>query len=100
MTSRKYSFKLYVAGRNPRSEAAVQLIEEICRRYFDDDCALTVIDILENPEEAKANKIVATPTLLREAPPPQIRIVGDMNNIHEMLSALGIDEEPQDDDET
>ena len=42
---------------------------------------LKVIDILENPQIAEDQKILATPLLLRELPIPIRRIIGDLNEI-------------------
>jgi circadian clock protein KaiB len=51
---------------------------------------ITIVDVLERPEEAEANRILATPTLIKKSPPPVRRIVGDMSDTSKVLSGLGL----------
>ena len=45
-----------------------------------DGCSLTVIDIYQQPELARENQIVATPTLIMEFPRPVRRFIGNLSN--------------------
>jgi hypothetical protein len=38
-----------------------------------------VIDLLENPNLAKRDQIMAVPTLVRKLPPPIKKIIGDLS---------------------
>jgi circadian clock protein KaiB len=49
---------------------------------------LEVIDIYANPERAFNDNIVATPTLVKEAPPPRFRMVGDLSTQHQLAGEL------------
>ena len=84
----KYSFKLFVTGQNSRATRAIANL----RRFGDDelkgDYQLIVVDVLESPHIAEANKILATPTLIKESPLPMRRIIGDLANID--LDMLGM----------
>ncbi|MFN8528508.1 MAG: circadian clock KaiB family protein [Anaerolineae bacterium] len=82
--------KLYVAGRNPRSERAIQNIHQIGADYLADLCDILIVDVLEQPQQAEEARILATPTLVREAPPPQRRIIGDLSDLEKVLRALNI----------
>ena len=93
----KYRLKLYVTGRTPRSQKAIDNLEQILAEGFDDRYELEVIDVLEDPQQAEANKVLATPTLVRELPPPLRRVIGDLSDRHQVL--LGLDLEPLSDDD-
>jgi len=86
----KYHLKLYVTGKTQRSEKAIQMLKEVCRNKLDlDDYQLDVIDVLDDPQEAEKDRILATPTLIRKKPPPVRRIIGDLADVEKVL--LGLD---------
>lgn len=70
--------KLYVSGTVPRSQLAIRRLNQICRQL--DECDVEVIDVLVQPERAEAARILATPTLVKEGPPPPRRIIGDLRD--------------------
>ena len=70
--------KLYVSGTVPRSQLAIRRLNQICRQI--DECDVEVIDVLVQPERAEAARILATPTLVKEGPPPPRRIIGDLRD--------------------
>lgn len=87
----KYLLKLYVAGRTPRTEAAIETIKELCRTgHITEEYDLHVIDVLERPQLAENEKILATPTLVKELPPPLRRIVGDLSDRDKVLVGLDL----------
>jgi circadian clock protein KaiB len=49
-----------------------------------------VIDVLKKPALAKADQIVAIPTLLRIFPEPARRVLGDLSNLQGTLAALDL----------
>jgi circadian clock protein KaiB len=77
----EYFFKLFVTGKTIRSENAIKTIKEFCKEFLDDQCKVEIIDVLEQPDLAEEEKILATPTLVRQIPPPELRLVGDINDI-------------------
>ena len=56
--------------------------------YFPDNCRVEVIDICKEPERAVADRIIATPTLVKDFPPPRFKIVGDLSQRFEQVSEL------------
>ncbi len=42
---------------------------------------MEVIDIYQQPELARRNQIVATPTLIKEFPVPVRRFIGNLSNL-------------------
>lgn len=85
----RYVLRLYVTGQTPRSQAAVRNMREIIEQDLDDDYVLEVVDVLEQPDVAEDVRIIATPTLIKELPPPLRRIIGDLSDRERVL--LGLD---------
>ena len=77
----KYILRLFVAGATARSRQAVLRVRQLCEAELRHNCKLEVIDIYQQPKLARANQIVATPTLIVEFPPPMRRFIGNLANI-------------------
>jgi circadian clock protein KaiB len=88
--SAEYQLRLYVAGQSPRSITAVANLKKICDVHLDGRYAIEVIDLIEQPEMAKADDILAIPTLVRRLPPPLRKIIGDLSNVDRVLVGLDI----------
>lgn len=86
----KYILRLYITGPSSRSKRALANLETIVNEVIGERYELHVIDVLENPEMAEADKIVATPTLIKIAPEPARRIIGDMSDRDKVMLALDI----------
>lgn len=88
----RYILKLYIAGHTPRSQNAIVNLRRICDEVFPQGAyELMIIDVLEQPELAEAAKILATPTLIKEIPPPIRRIIGDLADKEQVITWI----EPQ-----
>lgn len=74
-----FVFKLYITGRTARSQAAVTNLRQLCSKALPDAYQLEIIDVLERPELAEHERIIATPTLVRHVPPPERRVIGDLS---------------------
>ena len=85
----KKVLRLYVTGRTPRSQRAIDTLRSICETELDYSFELDVIDVLQNPQLAEDQKILATPTVVKELPPPVRRIIGDLSDSEKVL--LGLD---------
>ncbi len=86
-----YEFKLYVVGRTPKSVEIVEELVQLLEDALDGHYHLEVIDVVENPELAEEDKIVATPTLERVSPEPVRRVIGDLSDSKTtVLLALGL----------
>lgn len=83
-------FRLFVAGHTPATEHILQTLHEILEKYLGHPYTLKVIDVLIHPEQAEANQVSATPTLVKVWPHPIRRIVGDLSNIGKILQNLGV----------
>lgn len=85
----RFRLHLYVVGQTPRSEQAIANLYRICEEVLD-DCEITIINVLEQPELADKNRILATPTLLKLMPPPARRIIGDLSDVSRVAMMLGL----------
>jgi circadian clock protein KaiB len=80
--------KLYISGKTPKSNRAAASVKKICEEHYAGRYELAVIDILEDPEAAEREQIMATPMLIKESPAPARRIVGDLTNKSKVLAAI------------
>jgi circadian clock protein KaiB len=81
--------KLFITGQTARAKLAIETLRRICEEEFPDEYELIVIDILKRPQLAEDEKILATPTVIKELPPPIRRIIGDLSEKEKVL--LGLD---------
>ena len=86
----KYQLKLYVAGQTPKSVKAFANLKKICEEHLKGRYSIEVIDLLENPQLAKGDQILAIPTLVRKLPEPIRKIIGDLSNTQRVLVGLNI----------
>jgi circadian clock protein KaiB len=86
----KYVLRLFVAGATARSRQAVLRARELCEEELKDNCTLEVIDIYQQPDLARDNQIVATPTLIKEFPRPMRRFIGNLLNNAGLFGELGL----------
>lgn len=86
----KYVLKLYVTGKTSRAERAIQNMRKICNDDLGGRYELDIIDVLERPQLAEEEKILATPTLIKQIPPPLRRIIGDLSDRDRVLLGLDI----------
>jgi circadian clock protein KaiB len=86
----KYVLRLFVAGATARSCQAVLRVRQLCEAELKDNCELDVIDIYQQPELARANQIVATPTLIKESPRPVRRFIGNLLNTTGLFAELDL----------
>jgi len=90
-----WRFELYVAGDTPRSRAALANLERICRASLGQDYAIEVLDLLKLPELWRRQQVLATPTVIRKAPAPERRVIGDLSVTEQVLKGLDIPRTPE-----
>jgi circadian clock protein KaiB len=86
----KYVLRLFVAGATARSQQAVLRVRQLCETELKNHCDLKVIDIYQQPELARKNQIVATPTLIMEFPKPVRRFIGNLSNTAGLFLELAV----------
>lgn len=88
-----YRLRLYVAGQTPNSVAALTNLKRICEKHLAGRYRIEVIDLLERPQLARGDQILAIPTLVRKLPEPITKIIGDLSNTERVL--IGLDLRPE-----
>ncbi len=86
----KYVLNLYITGRTSCSQRAIVNLKKICSENLKGKYSLKIIDVLESPHLAEVEKILATPTLVKELPLPIRRIIGDLSQVESVLFGLDI----------
>ena len=86
----KYLLKLYVTGSTPRAAAAIENLRRICERDLSGEYTLEIIDVREQPEAAERDRVLATPTLIKQLPPPLRRVIGDLSDRDKVLFGLEV----------
>jgi circadian clock protein KaiB len=82
--------RLYVAGQTPKSVAALSNLRRMCETHLRGQYSIEVVDLLENPQLAKGDQILAIPTLVRKLPEPMKKIIGDLSNLERVLVGLDL----------
>ncbi len=90
-----YELRLYILNRTAKTVDIIEELVKMLEDATDGDYHLEIIDIMEIPimeslELARKDEIVATPTLVKVAPEPKKRVVGDLSDKDKVLSALGL----------
>lgn len=85
----KIILKLYITGHTQNSSRAITNLRNICDNELGGRYDMKIIDVLENPQLAEDERIIATPALIKELPLPLRRIIGDLSDTESVL--LGLD---------
>jgi circadian clock protein KaiB len=91
MSLEHYNLRLYVAGQTPKSLAAIANLKRICETHLAGRYAVEVIDLIDKPQLAAMDQILAIPTLVRRVPEPLRRIIGDLSQTERVLVGLDIE---------
>lgn len=86
---------LFIAGSTPKSVRALENLKRICREHLAGACRIEVVDLIDEPERAQREQVVAIPTLIRQLPPPVRKIIGDLSDTQRVLVGLDIVPSPR-----
>jgi len=86
----RYDLRLYVAGQTPRSLQALNNLKRICEEHLAGHYRIEIIDLLQKPQLAAGDQILAIPTLVRAIPKPARKIIGDLSNVERVLVGLDV----------
>ena len=88
--SKPYLLRLYVTDATPKSARAIVNARRILEEHLHGKYSLEILNIAEHVGQATADQIICAPTLLRLAPPPARRIIGDMSDVARVLKGLDV----------
>ena len=86
----RFVLRLYIAGQTPKCVRAFTNLKQICEEYLADRYRIEIIDLLQNPQLARGDQILAVPTLVRQLPEPVKKIIGDLSNTERVLVGLDL----------
>src|SRR5580693_2135469 len=86
----KIILRLYIIGMSENSIRAIQNITQLCEQYLTGRFDLEIIDIYKNPSVAEEQKIVFSPSLIRQLPLPKKTFIGDLSDTKKVILGLGI----------
>ncbi len=85
-----YVLKLYIAGESALAQTAIHNFKRLLRAWPNDDISSEIVDVFEDPSSAERDRVLATPLLVKVAPPPIRKVIGDLQDTREVFSALGV----------
>jgi circadian clock protein KaiB len=86
----KFHFRLYVAGESPNSVQAIANLHTLCREHLSGQHEIEILDVVKHPSRALEDNILLTPTLVKLAPKPSSRIIGNLSNTQTVMQACGL----------
>ena len=90
--AQSFKLRLYVAGQTPKSIRAFANLKVLCDEHLQGRYQIEVIDLLEHPEMARGDQIVALPMLVIKLPQAVRKIIGDLSNTDRALVGLALQE--------
>lgn len=88
--SDSWELRLYVAGQTPKCIRAFSNLKQICENHLAGKYSIVIIDLLQDPQLARGDQIIAIPTLVRKLPEPIRKIIGDLSNTERVLVGLDV----------
>ena len=85
-----WQLRLYVAGQTPKCLTALANLKKICEQHMPGEYEIEIVDLLEQPQLASGDQILAIPTLVRKLPEPIRKIIGDLSNTERVLVGLDL----------
>lgn len=85
-----FVLRLYIAGQTPKCMRAFTNLKHICEEHLAGRYRIEIIDLLQNPQLARGDQILAVPTLVRHLPEPVKKIIGDLSNTERVLVGLDL----------
>jgi circadian clock protein KaiB len=82
--------RLYLSSRSTGVTPVVGAVQSLIERLPRADVQLEVVDVFEDPARAKQDRVIATPTLIKASPPPELRLIGSIGDPEAVLRHLGL----------
>jgi len=90
LADRPYLLRLYVTEASPKSARAIVNLRRLLDEHLAERYTLEILNIASHVALATQDQIVCVPTLLRLAPAPSRRIIGDMSDTARVLKGLDV----------
>lgn len=83
-----YVLRLFISQNNVNTKKTLESIHKILEKNLNQPYTLKIVDITKNPEIAESDRISATPALVRVYPKPVKKIVGELDNLQQVLKII------------
>jgi circadian clock protein KaiB len=90
LLNKPYVLRLYVTDASPKSARAIVNVRRLLESHLGERYTLEILDIAQHVAQATEDQIVCVPTLLRLAPLPARRVIGDMSDVARVLTGLDV----------
>ncbi len=80
---------IFVAGESPTSRQALRNWRSLESLPEMEGVSLEVVDVLVHPQQALANRVLATPTLIIAGPRRRLRYMGTLDDSKYVLDLIG-----------
>lgn len=88
--TKEFKLRLFITGTTPNSIKAITNVKAFCEEHIKGRYDLEIVDVYQEPGLAVSEQIVALPILIKSAPLPVKRLIGDMSDNEKMFKGLGI----------
>ena len=78
----------YVNPSIGRHQTLIRNIQRLLKQKLYSQCDLRVIDVIKEPKLAIEDQVYILPTLIRKYPVPEIRIIGDFEDMNQIINEL------------
>jgi circadian clock protein KaiB len=85
--------RMYVASDSAPSVQARRQLAVLRERFGGQDWEVEVVDVFEQPRLAEADRILATPVLMRLFPTRRLSVIGDFGDLQAVANALDLQQE-------
>jgi len=85
-----WQLRLYVSGQTALSHTALSNLTKACESHLKGLYHIKVIDLVEQPQRAKGDQILAIPTVVRKMPKPVRSVIGNLSDTERMLAGLDL----------
>ena len=87
-TDEQWDLCLYVTDQSPKCLRAIENLRRACEAHLAGRYSIEIVDVLEDPHRAAADRILASPTVVRRLPKPIRKLVGDLADSDDLIRAL------------
>jgi circadian clock protein KaiB len=96
----KIDLVLYTSAASAKSQKALRAVREVLAQYVSSQVKFSTCDLSTSPQDAEADSVVFTPTLVKQGPGPRTSIIGNLDQeeiLKDLLDASGVDRRRWDD---
>ncbi len=69
---------------------ALRNLKSVCDERLDSKYQIEVVDLEKNPEMARENNIMACPTVVKVAPEPRAKLIGDLSKTETLVTKFDL----------